>query len=247
MSAVWIWTIAGLAVTLIIVLIVLWRWWRADITSIAMQKRKSIDPEITRYKIRSHLSRRMLKHLPSGMDFATLFPSFDDTASRAVRESINKGLLMFNPPAVMIQGHKERVEVRIARSADMREELISGLCGPGEPQFEEIDTTFYMEVKLTGSNFEISSHNPPEQLIIPTPARWEFDLLPCRAGRQAITLSVSMRVEAKGIVGGRRGVSVLEKQIDIRVNIAFAAQRLISNNWQWLIPAVLALAGTVAA
>lgn len=171
----------------------------------------------------------------------------DMVVSRAVREVIQTGPLMFSVPTEMIQGQKERVEVRIARSAGLREALISDLHGRGEPQFEEIDTSLYMEVKLSGSAFEITSQSPPEQLIIPKPARWDFDVLPCRAGHQTITLSVNMRVEAKGIVRGRRAVSVLDKQIHIKVNIGFAARRFATNNWQWLIPVVLTLAGTIAA
>ena len=146
----------------------------------------------------------------------------DMVVSRAVREVIKTGPLMFSVPTEMIQGQKERVEVRIARSAGLREALISDLRGRGEPQFEEIDTSLYMGVKLSGSAFEITSQSPPEQLIIPTPARWDFDVLPCRSGHQTITLSVNMRVEAEGIVRGRRAVSVLDKQIHIKVSIGFA-------------------------
>lgn len=104
-----------------------------------------------------------------------------------------------------------------------------------------------MEVKLAGPTFEVVCHSPAEQLIIPTPACWWFDVLPYRAGRRQITLHVSMRIEPEGIVGGRRGVSVLEKQIDVQVNIRYATNRFVVANWQWLIPTVLALAGTVAA
>jgi hypothetical protein len=171
----------------------------------------------------------------------------DEKLSRAVRDAIRPGLLMFSVPAQMVQGKRELVEVNIARSADFREELISGLRGQGEPQFEEIDTSLYMEVKLEGRTFEITVHSPAEQLIIPTPARWEFDVLPCRAGQRQLTLYVNMRIEAEGIVGGRRGVSSLEKQIDVQVDIPYATRRFVTSNWQWLIPTVLALAGTVAA
>lgn len=173
--------------------------------------------------------------------------SRDSLLERAVRDAVRSGLLMFNIPAKMVQGQKERVEVKIARSAALGEELISGLRGHGEPQFEEIDTTLYMGVKLAGPTFEVISHSPSEQLIIPKPAGWEFIVLPYRAGRRQITLSVSMRIEAEGIAGGHRGVSVMEKQIDVEVNIGYATRRFVASNWQWLIPTALALAGTVAA
>lgn len=166
---------------------------------------------------------------------------------RAAREAVKPGILMFNVPAKMTQGGKELVEVKIARPATLRDELLTGLRGQGEPQFEEIETSLYMEVKLSGPTFKVTSHSPSKQLIIPTPACWEFDVMPYRAGRRQITLNVSMRIEAEGIVGGRRGVSVLEKQIDVQVNIRYATVRFVAGNWQWLIPTALALAGTIAA
>jgi hypothetical protein len=154
---------------------------------------------------------------------------------------------MFNIPVKMVQGKKERVEVRIARTAAFRKKLLSGLHGSGDPKIEEIDTSLYMEVKLAGPTFEVVCHSPTEQLIIPTPACWEFDVLPYRAEHRQITLNISMRIEAEGIIGGRRGVSVLERQINVEVNIPFATRHFVAGNWQWLIPTAVAVAGTVAA
>lgn len=235
MSAAWIWTIVGsaAAVAALVTLIVTWRRRKR-----VLGHEQEIDHDI-------HLNYYLDEDVHHLWLPSRIFP--DEAATRAAKEAIKTGLLVFNPPAEMIQGRKELVEVGIARAADLRDVLISELRGRGQPQFEEIDTSLYMEVKLSGPTFEITSHSPSEQLIIPTPAHWEFNVLPCRAGHQTITLSISMRIEAKGIVGGRRGVSVLEKQIDIRVNVNFATRRFVSNNWQWLVPVVLTLAGTVAA
>jgi hypothetical protein len=173
--------------------------------------------------------------------------SFPDPQERAVRAAIKTGLLMFNVPADMIQGKEEQVEVKIARSTDLHTALVTGLLGRGVPEFEEIDTSLYMEVRLLGPTFEIKSNSLPEQLILPTPACWNFDVLPCRAGNRTITLIVNLRVEAEGIVGGRRSVSVLERTVDVEVNLGFATRRFVANNWQWLIPTILTLGGTVAA
>jgi hypothetical protein len=173
--------------------------------------------------------------------------SGDIRLNRAVSDAIRRGEMVFNIPAKMVQGEKARVEVRIARSAAFRDELLSGLRGSGEPQIEEIDTSLYMEVKLTGPTFEVISHSPAEQLIIPTPACWEFDVLPYRAGRREITLSIDMRIEAGGIVGGRRGVSVWERKIHVKVNMGYATRRFVAGNWQFLLSIALALAAAVAA
>jgi hypothetical protein len=170
-----------------------------------------------------------------------------DPHERAVREAIKTGLLMFNVPAEMIQGKNELVEIRIARSTELHEALITGVLGRGVPVVEPIDTSLYMEVKLSGPTFDIKSDSLPEQMIIPTPASWKFDVKPYRAGNRTITLIVNLRVEAEGVVGGRRSVSVLEKPIDVQVDRAFATRRFITTNWQWLIPTILALAGAIAA
>jgi hypothetical protein len=78
----------------------------------------------------------------------------DQTLDHAVKDAIKTGLLMFNIPGKMVQGQQERVEVKIARAAVLRDELLSGLRGQEEPQLEEIDTSLYMELKLVGPTFE---------------------------------------------------------------------------------------------
>jgi len=171
----------------------------------------------------------------------------DEALCIAARNAVKKGLLMFNVPSVMTQGETEKIEVRIARSVDLHDELLAEMRGNGEPQSEEIDTSLYMEVTLSGQAFEIKSQGPAEQLIIPEPAHWEFDVLPRRAGHQQLTIHVNMRIEAEGIRGGRRGVSSHERQVDVQVNLRFAASRFALSNWQWLIPTILALTGVIAA
>ncbi len=88
--------------------------------------------------------------------------------------------------------------------------MLSGLRGRGEPQLEEIQTALSMEVKLAGPTFDVdSSRRPSEQLIIPTPAYWEFDVLPLRSGQRQIMLTSSCGLQldesgrASGSVGPR--------------------------------------------
>jgi hypothetical protein len=171
----------------------------------------------------------------------------DQVLDRAAEEAVSSGLLLYSIPARMIQGAKEKVEVKISRSAAFRDQMLSGLRAQAVPQFEKIDTSLYMEVRLAGSAFEVVSYSPAEQLVIPVPASWEFDVTPRRSGQRQITLSVAMRIEAKGIVGGRRSVSVLEKQIDVQVNIGYVARTFVASNWLWLIATGVAIAAGVAA
>ena len=168
----------------------------------------------------------------------------DDPLSMAVRAALKPGLLTFNPPAVMIQGQWERIEVGIARSAEFREALTVGLRGRGEPQFEPINTSSVMSVELSGPAFMVRSFSPAEQLV-PQTARWEFDVRPVRAGRQTLTLCVSMRVDSP--LTGHIAVPVLERDIRIRVAVGFSARRFLVENWQWLIATGLGIGGVIAA
>lgn len=173
----------------------------------------------------------------------------DDAVSRAVRAAVRPGLLAFNPPAEMIQGRKERVEVGIARSPELESALAAGLRGRGELQFVGVATSSFMGVELKGASFEICPYSPFEQLVAPT-ARWEFDVRPYRAGLQTLTLCVCLRVDPVNpamTTGGRIAVPVLEREIRIRVDVAYGSRRFLVNNWQWLIATAVALGGALAA
>ncbi len=173
----------------------------------------------------------------------------NDPVSRAVRRAVRPGLLAFNPPTEMTLGRKERVEVGIARSPELRKALAAGLRGRGALQFEDVATSPYMGVELRGEAFEVTPFSPSEQLVAPT-ARWEFDIRPQRAGRQTLTLCVCLRVDRASSAAttlGRIAVPVLERTIRIRVDVGYGVRQFVAANWQWLIGTVLGLGGALAA
>jgi hypothetical protein len=172
-----------------------------------------------------------------------------DPLTRAVQDAIRPGLLVFNPPGQMTQGRKERVEVGIARSPELRQALLSGLRGRGEARAEQVDTSPVMGVELKGTSFEIAPLSPPEQIVAPL-ARWEYDVRPRQAGLQTLTLCVCLRITtppATGISNGQIAVPVLERDIRIKVNIPYGTRRFITGNWQWLIGTAIALGACLAA
>jgi serine/threonine protein kinase len=169
----------------------------------------------------------------------------DDPISQVVESAVKPGTLTFNPPAVMVQGRWERVEVGVARSLELREALTAGLKGRGEPQFEQISTSSFMSVELSGPAFTVRSFSPAEQLV-PKIGHWEFDVMPNRAGRQILSLCVSLRVDSP-TTSGRIAVPVLERKIRIRVAVGFSTRRFLVENWQWLIATVLGVGGALAA
>ncbi|HXS62819.1 MAG TPA: hypothetical protein VN767_08085 [Streptosporangiaceae bacterium] len=170
----------------------------------------------------------------------------EDPVSRAVREAVRPGLLAFNPPSQMNQGRSERVEVGIARSAALRDELTAGFRGRGIAETFPVPASPAMGVELHGGSFEIDALSPAEQLIVPL-ARWEFDVTPVRSGSQTLTLCVSLRIDSPLATGGRIAVPVLERQIQIKVNVRYGVQRFTANNWQWVAGTVIGLGGGIAA
>jgi hypothetical protein len=170
----------------------------------------------------------------------------DEALRRQVQEAVRPGLLAFNPPPEMMQGQQERVEVSIARSAELRDAMIVGLRGRGAPEFEELGTSSSMTVELRGSAFEIDSLSATEQLVAPL-ARWEFDVRPLRFGVRTLTLCICLRIDSPSVRDGRISVPVLEKQIRIQVDVVYGTRRFVTANWQWLIASVIALGGALAA
>jgi hypothetical protein len=149
----------------------------------------------------------------------------------------------------MTQGRAERVEVGVARSADLVDALVSGLRGRGEVRIEEVPTSAFMSAELRGDSFAITALSPAEQIVAPA-ARWEFDVIPRRSGLQTLTLCISLRFSAEwplAVPGSRIAVPVVERKIRIRVKVGYGARVFVGQNWQWLVGTAVAIGGAVAA
>lgn len=176
-------------------------------------------------------------------------PPPKDWVDRALRSAVHRGLLMFNPPEEMQQGRKDRIEVGIAQSCALREELVKGLRGRGSPQFEAIETASFMSVELKGDAFQITPYSAPIQIVAPL-ARWEFDVLPQQFGVQMLILSVCLLVAVPGLEGmpnGFRSIPVVEREIRISINFGYGARRFFAGNWQWLIATAAGFGGGIGA
>jgi hypothetical protein len=88
-----------------------------------------------------------------------------------------------------------------------------------------------MGVELRGEASEVMAFSPAEQLVAPL-ARWEFDVTLYRAGHQSLALCVNLRIDSPEIAGGRIAVPVLEREIQIQIDIVFGARRFVATNWQ---------------
>lgn len=63
-----------------------------------------------------------------------------------------------------------------------------------------------MGVELRGDAFEVMAFSPSEQLVL--------------------------RIDSPEIAGGRIAVPVLEREIQIQIDIVFGARRFVATNWQ---------------
>ena len=68
--------------------------------------------------------------------------------------------MVFNPATSIRQGHSERVEVAIARSTDLDQELLASLQSTTSARLETIATSPFMGVDLRGTGFEITALRP---------------------------------------------------------------------------------------
>jgi len=115
------------------------------------------------------------------------------TIDKAVREVVTEGRVVFNAATTMRQGHRGRVEVAIARSTELDQELLASLQSTTNARLETIPTSPFMGVNLGGAGFEITALTNREQLLRQT-AQWEFDVLPRRSGTRRLQVSITMRI-----------------------------------------------------
>ena len=87
------------------------------------------------------------------------------------------------------------------------------------------------------------------QVVAPT-TRWEFDVVPRRAGVHTLTLCVCLFVAVAGLTETGEGLisePVLERSVRVRVNVGYNTRRFVTANWQWLIATAVGLAGGISA
>jgi hypothetical protein len=176
-------------------------------------------------------------------------PYASEAIEKAVQSVLRPGRLLFNPPDDMRQGTVERIEVAIARTTGLDDELRAGLRGRGVGRIEDVATSPFMAVDLRGTGFEITPLSLPtgmEQLLHPT-ARWEFDVLPRRSGTRTLQVIAWMRVPLPSRPDERMSVPVLERTVQVRVAPLYATRTFAATNWQWLVATSVAAGGGVAA
>lgn len=170
----------------------------------------------------------------------TALPTADpaEIASAALAE-LEQGQILYNPPAEMQRGARERVEVRI--SLNPEEVLSEDLQGSGEPVQEAIPVARFMTVRLTGPGFEITPLSSPEQVVARDAyTQWAWDIVPLESGEQRLSLTVTARVKIPGFGDEARDIEIIEREILVQVTPVQATLDFLGGNLEWIGPAVLA-------
>jgi hypothetical protein len=165
---------------------------------------------------------------------------------KAVRDVVTEGRVVFNPATNMRQGHSEPVEVAIARSTNLDQELLASLRSTTNARVETIATSPFMGVDLRGDGFDITALAEREQLLYQI-ARWEFDVFPRRSGTRRLQVCVTMRIPISNRSDETISVPVLERSVRVRVDPVYGSKQFLSKNWQWLVASAAGLAGVVTA
>jgi hypothetical protein len=153
-------------------------------------------------------------------------------------EKLVPGRILFNPPEKMKVGVRERVEVRITRS--FTHDLTRALKGSGKPQIEQIKIGAYMAANLIGQNFEITSLNNEEQVVVGSGfTQWAWDVVPLRSGVQPLLLRVTVRLKIPEVGEEKKDLPVFEREIKVAVNPVYSAAKFVENYWQWIITVIL--------
>lgn len=157
------------------------------------------------------------------------------TTQREV-EKLKNSKILFNPPLRMIQGKTERVEARISYK-DIKDALTQGLRGKGLPIEEPIKVSPIMRVRLdTKENeFQIKQYGDEEQVIIGKPfSQWEWDILPIKSGTDTLHLKCTAVIYIPDVGVKTLEFAVIDKDIEVDLDLWFATKKFVVDNWQWL-------------
>jgi transcriptional regulator with XRE-family HTH domain len=168
--------------------------------------------------------------------------------NEAIARAISPGRLLWNPPEAMPFAKPTRVEVRVAVSTDLDDELKQGLRGPGTPQLEDLPVSPFMGVYVRGAGFEVAPLSETDQAVGPDGyATWEFDVRPTARGLLTLQLCVSLRIPLPGRPDEKQSIPVFERTVLVHVSAPALAVQFAGKNWQWLVGTIAGLGAVIAA
>lgn len=146
-------------------------------------------------------------------------------------------------PEQTTEGTEEKVSLVLSPSGTSAEAV--GLAAEAAPRSVAmpLQAKYHelMEAKLTGDGFRIVARTPERQAV-PTvePTRWEWSVVPIKAGRQPLHVALSAVVEAGGDHAPRL-VTTFERTVQVAVRpvpMSERAQTFAKLHWEWLLGAI---------
>jgi hypothetical protein len=150
------------------------------------------------------------------------------------------GRVLFDPPAAMKQGKKERVTVRISKNA--LEDLKKDIPPDRNTTIDELDVLPFMTVKLSGGDaFEVDSLEKKEDQFVGADrfTDWNYEITPLKSGEQELDLSVGTRIKLP--MGGEevRFYPLYERKVRVTVSLWYSTTHFFGDHWEWIAGTVL--------
>jgi hypothetical protein len=153
-------------------------------------------------------------------------------------DRLTTGVIFYNPPKDMTVAQQERIDVRI--SSNTLFTSTEGFKGSGAVQTETLPVATFMKVNLRGECFDITALSSEEQVIpADSHADWAWDVTPTEKGLQTLSLVVTARIKLPGYSDEQKDLQVIERDINVRVNPAYALRTFFDKNRDWVYPVVV--------
>lgn len=170
-----------------------------------------------------------------------LYPTVD-----RILETMGIGNIAFNVPRTMVEQQDYEINLLVSPSRSMQElqeELRRHVEDHENLEGARIKLTERMEARLTGPNFEITRRGTAIQAVGEAePTKWQWDVLPKKAGWQELHLTLSAHLVVNDIVTPRT-IDTFEKVIKVQVDWDSWIKRLIYDQWTWAWSIILLLGG----
>ncbi len=167
---------------------------------------------------------------------------------RRVAEELERlplGQVLFDAPAVMRVGARDRIRVRIAQ--DLLPDIRQDLKDRGILQIDKIKVGTFMTVRLSGCDFEITPLSEYEQIVSSdTHTEWAWSVLPLKSGRKILYLHVTVRIKING-EEEKRDHPVMDKEVTVQVNRAYIIKQFLVSHWKWIVATLITIVGLLLA
>ncbi|MBD2505313.1 hypothetical protein [Anabaena azotica] len=154
-------------------------------------------------------------------------PDYDIAIQTQVKK-LRLGQIVFTVPKEMQLGRNELVRVRI--SDDLRKNLKAEL--KGHPETAKLDVSSLLQVKLSGTSFNIQSQTEEQQVLKKDGlAEWIWSVTPQERGEQELFLIVYALIELPNKSEQKIQLKTFERTIKVSVSPNY----WVENNWKWIV------------